>query len=65
MTFFTDRDLGSRFPQILSDAGLEVEKHDDHFPDRKTPDAAWLSEVGRNGWFALSRDQLIRYLVNL
>lgn len=64
MTFFTDRDLGSRFPQILSDAGLQVEKHDDHFPERKTPDASWLSEVGRNGWFALSRDKRIRYRPN-
>ena len=58
------RDLGSLFPQILSNAGLHVEKHDDHFPDRKTPDASWLSEVGRNGWFALSRDKRIRYRPN-
>ena len=65
MIFFTDRDLGSLFPQILSNAGLHVEKHDDHFPDRKTPDASWLSEVGRNGgWFALSRDKRIRYRPN-
>ena len=50
MIFFTDRDLGSLFPKILSDAGIHVEKHDAHFPDN-TPDDVWLPEVGGNGWF--------------
>jgi len=62
--FFTDRDLGSLFPQILSDAGIHVEKHDDHFPNNDTPDASWLSEVGRNKWFAISKDKRIRYRQN-
>jgi hypothetical protein len=26
-TYFTDRDLGKKFPQILVDAGLVVERH--------------------------------------
>ena len=64
MIFFTDRDLGSVFPQILSDAGLHVEKHDDHFPDNNTPDDLWLPVVGRNGWFAISKDKRIRYRQN-
>ena len=64
MIFFTDRDLGSLFPQILSDAGIRVEKHDDHFPDNNTPDDLWLPVVGRNKWFAISKDKRIRYRQN-
>ncbi len=64
MIFFTDRDLGSSFPQVLSEAGLHVEKHDDHFSDNNTPDDVWLSMVGQNGWFAISRDKHIRYRKN-
>lgn len=30
--FFTDRDLGKRFPDILREAGLTVQRHVDHFP---------------------------------
>ena len=63
MIFFTDRDLGSLFPQILSDAGIHVEKHDAHFPDN-TPDDVWLPEVGGNGWFVVSKDKRIRYRQN-
>lgn len=64
MIFFTDRDLGSLFPQILSDAGLQVEKHDDHFPDNNTQDDVWLPEIGRRGWLAISKDKRIRYKTN-
>lgn len=63
MIFFADRDLGLLFPQILSDAGIHVERHDDHFPDN-TPDHIWLPEVGGNGWFVISRDKRIRYRQN-
>ena len=48
MTFvyFTDRDLGKRFPEILTAAGLTIERHADHFlPD--TADEMWLEEVGK------------------
>jgi hypothetical protein len=31
VVFFTDRDLGIRFPGILKAAGLSVELHRDHF----------------------------------
>lgn len=61
--YFTDRDLGKRFPEILKSAGLTVERHDDHF----APDAAdevWLEAVGGRGWIALTHDHRIRYKPN-
>ena len=59
MVFFTDRNLGSEFPGILKAAGLNVEKHDDHFPT-DTSDEEWLVGIGRRGWFAISKDKNIR-----
>jgi hypothetical protein len=61
--FFTDRDLGKQFPQILKDAGIMVEKHGDHFAD-DAKDEEWLTEIGRKGWYAITRDQKIRYKPN-
>ena len=63
MIFFTDRDLGATFPRILSEKGLHIERHDDHFGNN-TSDDDWLSEVGRRGWFAISKDKRIRYRQN-
>ena len=61
--FFTDRDLGKLVPNLLRRAGISVERHSDHFPhDEK--DEIWLSEVGRKGWFCLTRDKGIRYKPN-
>jgi hypothetical protein len=61
--YFTDRDLGKRFPEILAAAGLNVERHGDHFaPD--TPDEVWLEKVGKRGWIALTHDRRIRYKPN-
>lgn len=61
--FFTDRDLGKRFPDILSAAGLAVERHADHFaPDCR--DEVWLQEIGRKGWIAVTHDGRIRYKPN-
>jgi hypothetical protein len=61
--FFTDRDLGKRFPEILRSSGLTVERHGDHFaPD--TPDEVWLQAVGKRGWIALTHDRRIRYKPN-
>lgn len=63
VVYFTDRDLGIRFPAILREAGLSVERHDDHFrPD--SPDEEWLRAVGKRGWVALSHDRRIRYKPN-
>jgi len=61
--YFTDRDLGKRFGEILEAAGLTVERHADHFaPD--TPDEVWLAEIGKRGWIALTHDRRIRYKPN-
>ena len=61
--YFTDRDLGKRFPEILRAGGLTVERHGDHFA-HDTPDDAWLEEVGNRGWIALTHDRRIRYKPN-
>ena len=61
--YFTDRDLGNRFPDILQDAGLKVERHADHFV-HNAPDEEWLEEVSRRGWIALTHNRRIRYTPN-
>lgn len=61
--FFTDRDLGKRFPDILRAAGLTVERHADHFL-QDCPDETWLEEVGRRRWIAITHDGRIRYKPN-
>jgi hypothetical protein len=63
VVFFTDRDLGNRFPQILRDAGLAVERHADHFP-HDASDETWLAEVGARDWVALTHNSRIRYTPN-
>ncbi len=63
LVFFTDRDLGTLFPEILKDAGFSVERHRDHFsPD--CPDEHWLAEIGMREWVALTHDARIRYKPN-
>lgn len=61
--FFTDRDLGKKFPQILREAGLTVERHADHFA-ADTPDEKWLEAIGRRRWIAITHDGRIRYKPN-
>jgi hypothetical protein len=61
--YFTDRDLGKQFGEILKAGGLTVERHSDHF-GHDTPDDVWLAEVGRRGWIALTHDKRIRYKPN-
>ncbi len=61
--YFTDRDLGRRFPQILRDAGLVVQAHDDHFSPT-TPDAEWIGIVSRHRWVVLTHDRRIQYKPN-
>jgi hypothetical protein len=56
--YFTDRDLGKRFPEILKSAGLTVERHADHFT-HDTADEVWLEAVGKRGWIALTYDRRI------
>lgn len=43
--FFTDRDLGKQFPEILRKAGIHVKSHGDHFAD-DAKDEDWLKIVG-------------------
>lgn len=62
-TFFTDRDLGKRFPEILAAAGLIVECHHERFaPDGS--DEEWLRYVGENGRVAITHNERIRYTPN-
>ena len=58
--YFSDRDLGRRFPEVLVAAGVRVQRHDEHFGP-ETPDEAWIREVARRGWVAITRDGRIRY----
>lgn len=49
-TYFTDRDLGNSFPDILSAAGLRVERHQDHFrPDSPEYKPNELAAVMKHG----------------
>jgi hypothetical protein len=63
LAFFTDRDLGKRFPETLAAAGLKVVKHADLFPP-DCPDETWLAKVGAEGWIAVTHDARIRYKPN-
>lgn len=40
--FFTDRDLGRQFPDILEANGILVERHRDHFADTAA-DEEWFT----------------------
>lgn len=60
VVYFTDRDLGLKFGEILKAAGLAIERHRDHF-DPDCPDEEWLHWVGKRGWVALTHDARIRY----
>lgn len=62
-SYFTDRDLGKRFPAILVAAGLTVEKHSDLFPPQG-PDEQWLEYCGSYGRIAITHNQRIRYVPN-
>jgi predicted nuclease of predicted toxin-antitoxin system len=61
--WFTDRDLGKRFPEILTAAGLTVERHHDLFPPDGS-DEEWLEHCGRNARIALTHNERIRYTPN-
>ena len=61
--YFADRDLGKRFPTILTEAGLAVERHDQLFEPAGT-DEEWLAYCGTNGRVALTHNARIRYTPN-
>ena len=58
LVYFTDRDLGQRFPDILMAAGIDVERHKTHFAD-DAPDEEWIAEVAKRGWIAITHDKAI------
>jgi hypothetical protein len=58
--YFVDRSLGGRIVvDALRAAGETAHAHDEHFA-ADTPDADWLSEVGKRGWVVLTKDKEIR-----
>ena len=61
--YFTDRDLGKRFPDILAAAGLQVVRHHERF-DPRGSDEEWLEYVGANGVVAITHDRRIRHKPN-
>jgi predicted nuclease of predicted toxin-antitoxin system len=59
ITFFIDRCLGNkRIVEVLKQAGIHVEIHDDHFP-KNAQDVDWLPQVGERGWVILTKDSSI------
>jgi len=48
--------------RILRAAALNVEVHDDHFP-QDALDPEWLRAVGERNWIVVTRDERIRYRV--
>lgn len=61
--YFTDRDIGKKFPAILVAAGLTVETHSDLFPPQGS-DEQWLEYCGKNGRVAITHNRRIRYVPN-
>ena len=59
-TFFVDADLADYiFLDILREANIRFERHDDHFP-KGTDDLDWMIKAGQNGWVVLSHNKRIR-----
>jgi hypothetical protein len=57
LVFFVDRSLGRHvIPDALRAAGVQVELHDDHFP-QDAQDQIWLAEAGKRGWIVLTKDK--------
>lgn len=63
VVYFTDRDLGLKFPDTLRAVGLDVQLHRDHFSPT-TPDDEWLAIVSDRRWVAVTHDARIRYKPN-
>jgi uncharacterized protein with PIN domain len=63
LTFFLDRQLGRyKMAGALRKAGLNIEIHDDHFP-QNAEDTEWLTAAGKRNWIVVTRDERIRYRV--
>jgi predicted nuclease of predicted toxin-antitoxin system len=60
ITFFVDRSSGKVLADGLKEfAGLNVERHDDHFPQNAL-DIEWLEKCGENNWVVISSDKAIK-----
>lgn len=58
--FFVDRSLGrSVIPEALQKAGVQVQVHDNLFP-QDAADVDWLSKVGLQNWIVLTKDARIK-----
>ena len=63
LTYFTDRDLGKRFPERLRSAGILVVAYHDPgaFPgDPEVSDDEWIRFACRRGYVGLTHDAAIR-----
>lgn len=47
-------------PRMLREAGISVERHDDHYGE-STDDEVWIPGVVARGWIILSHNKNIRY----
>lgn len=63
MTFFFDRNVGTRVPRALALLGLPVEFHQDHF-EQAAPDDQWLGSVGTKGWIVVGHDHKLHRRTN-
>jgi hypothetical protein len=63
LTYFTERDLGRKFPAILAAAGLAVERHEQLFPPDGS-DERWFAYCGSNDRVAVTYNLRIRYTPN-
>ncbi len=61
--YFTDRDLGKKFPAILAGSGLTVEPHHERFAPNGS-DEEWLEYCGSQQRIAISHNERIRYTPN-
>jgi hypothetical protein len=52
ITFFVDRSLSKLVGEMLREAGVPVELHDDHFR-QDARDEEWIPVVGARGWVVL------------
>ena len=63
MTYFFDRSLGKRLPQVFKARGIAAITHDDLFA-QATADVTWLQIAGERGWIAITKDDPIRHNTN-
>ena len=61
--YFTDSDLGKRFPATLAASGRLVERHDQIF-DEGGLDEEWLEYCGTRDRIVLTHNERIRYVPN-